>query len=208
MIWNFEDGVEEDVNPRRFVIRVRGFGKGRRYRIVHYRIDGEHSNAYRAWSDLGKPPQPDMEQVRVIRERENLQLAAPVAGIDMRDPLPIALELPDHAVSLVVLVPESRKAPQPPSWISGERETGASGRAQIFLAWNPSPEPDFLHYRLWGKYPGEKEYRNVWDHSSFNTAVFLDTEATKAGIYHYRLQAVNASNVASAYSGGLTVRVS
>jgi xylan 1,4-beta-xylosidase len=208
MIWNFEDGIDDEVNPRRFSLRIRKHGFSGRYRLMHFRIDSGHSNAYRTWALLGKPAEPDAEQIRALREHENLEPAAPVAEIEMEDPLKIAIELPMHGVTLLQLVPENGKAPKRPSWIKGLIEKGAGGGLQIFLKWTPSSEPDFFHYRLWRRRPGEKEFQLLRDHGSLNTAVFVDTDVGKTGIYQYRVQAVNASDRSSRYSEELAVRVS
>lgn len=208
MVWNFEDGIDDGVNPRRFVLRIRRHGRSGRYRLIHFRIDAEHSSAYHAWSQLGRPSRPDGGQIASIREEESLELAAPVTDILMNDPLSIPLELPGHAVSLLVLVPENTRPPKTPSWIKAEVETGAWGGPQVFLKWEPNAEPDFVHYRLWRKGSGEKEFRIVWDHSSFNTAVFVDAGVAAGQSYRYRLQAENASNAASACSEELAIAVS
>jgi beta-xylosidase len=208
MVWNFEDGLEDDINSRRFVLHIWGHGKTGRYRLVHFRIDGEHSNAYRMWSDMGKPLQPDAEQVRSIRQRENLELAAPVADIEMTEPLSLSLELPMHGVSLLQLVRENRKAPRSPSWIQGLQESDSRGRAQVYLKWIPNAETDFLHYRLWRKRAEENEYTLLCGSSSLNTSIYTDTDVRRANTYYYRLQAVNASGESSSYSEELAVAVS
>ena len=176
--------------------------------MLHYRIDGNHSNAYRVWSEQGKPPRPDRDQIRLLRENENLELAAPVADIEMGTSLSIPVEIPMHGVSLLQLLPENKEAPKSPAWIHGLSETGALGKPQVFLKWKPNSEPDFLHYRLWGKRSQTDEFEIISETTSFNTAVHIDMGVENGNTYHYRLQAVIASGVASSYSEELAVSVS
>jgi len=207
MIWNFEDGIEDGINPRRFKLEIKGCTYSGSYKMLHYRIDGNHSNAYRVWSEQGKPPRPDQDQIRLLREKESLELAAPVADIEMGTSLSIPVEIPMHGVSLLQLLPENKEAPKSPAWIKGLSETGALGKPQVFLKWKPNSEPDFLHYRLWGKRSQTDEFELIYDTSSFNTAVHIELEVENGNTYHYRLQAVNASGVASSYSEELAVSV-
>jgi hypothetical protein len=175
---------------------------------MHFRIDGEHSNAYRVWLESGAPSEPDVGQIRALREREGLELDAGLQEIEMNDSLSLPIVLPMHGVSLLQLVPENTKPPKKPSWIRAEVETGARGDPQIFLNWKPSSEPDFFHYRLWRKQAREGDYQPLWDDDSFNIAIFVDLKVDKRQTYHYRLQAVNASNVVSPYSEELVITVS
>jgi hypothetical protein len=106
------------------------------------------------------------------------------------------------------LVPENKEAPKSPSWNKGLSETGALGELQVFLKWKPNSELDFLHYRLWRKRTQKDEFEIICDNSSFNTAVYIDMEVENENTCHYRLQAVNASGVASSYSEELTLSIS
>jgi xylan 1,4-beta-xylosidase len=208
MIWNFEDGLEDEVNPRRFILRIRGYASSGSYRLIHFRIDSRHSTAYRVWSELGKPAEPEREQIRAIREKENLELAAPVAKIEVTDPLSIPLELPMHGVSLLLLVPENRKPPQTPSWIKGEQEFDCRRNPQVFLKWMPNSEVDFLHYRLWRKNTEADEEFILCKSCSLNTSLYTDSQVLAGNTYRYRIEAVNANGVSSGYSEELVVSVS
>ena len=74
-------------------------------RLTHYRIDGQHSNAYTAWLGLGSPREPDDAQVAALRQAGALGTLA-----DSPASVPVAagrsvlsLALPRQAVSLLVL---------------------------------------------------------------------------------------------------------
>ncbi|MEO8395668.1 MAG: beta-xylosidase, partial [Chloroflexota bacterium] len=72
--------------------------------ITHYRIDGEHSNAYAEWLRQGKPIYPTPEQRAVIRAREGLEmLEAPHGGALSEGKITVKFRLPVHGVSLILL---------------------------------------------------------------------------------------------------------
>ncbi len=210
MAWNFEDGIEDGVNPRRLRILL-GPGpaeearKDRPWRLVHYRIDAEHSSAYGAWAALGKPPRPTAAQVRQLREREGLELAEPVREVLPREELSLCVDLPLHAVSLLLLVPHNPAAPAPPQWVRGTAESGESG-PRVFLKWRPSPEPDFLHYRL-RRRTGAGRPEPLCQRVSLNTSVYTDAEVRPGERYSYAVEAVNASGAVSTPSPELRVAV-
>jgi xylan 1,4-beta-xylosidase len=72
--------------------------------LRHYRIDGEHSNAYTAWLAMGSPQKPTAEQYA------KLEAAGRLATLGDPAPLPlengsavVRLTLPRQAVSLLVI---------------------------------------------------------------------------------------------------------
>jgi len=228
MVWNFEDGMEDGINTRELKVRLdglpapgedpgragdRGKEKTSRYRLVHYRIDADHSSAYRAWRAIGSPPRPDAEQIRSIRAAEGLELAEPVREVHLGTSLELTVTLPLHGVSLLLLVPENGRAPEPPEWIRAAAETGAPGNPQVFLKWRPAAEPDFLHYVLWrrelgggdGGSDGAEPLRIAGD-PSLNTAVYVDSTVQAGREYGYRLQAVGASGAVSEHSAEIAVK--
>lgn len=206
MLWNFEDGADDEVNPRSFRVRLRGLPPSAAYKLVQYRIDRRHSNPWAVWASQGRPARPDRRQIRALRQAEGLELCGPVQELRVSGPLTLRVDLPMHAVALLLLVPENRRPPRPPEWVHGLPETGAAGGAQVFLRWSPSREPDFLHYRLWRRETGETEDSLLEAGSSLNTAVYTDMDVRQGRRYEYRVQAVNASGAASRLSEPLEVR--
>lgn len=205
IVWNFEDGSDDTVNARRFRLRLSGIRSSGAYRLIHYRIDHNHSNSYARWCSLGKPDRPTVGQIRALREAEDLELAGPVEDIQLHDGLTFTVDLPMHAVSLLKLVPAGSRAPGRPVWLKGESETGVRGNRQVFLAWRPSPEADFLHYRVWRKAEPETEPRCLNEQRA--TALYVDMDVEPGKNYIYALQAANASGRVSAYSDELEVFV-
>ena len=74
------------------------------YRLRHYRIDAEHSNAHTRWQALGSPQDPTDEQLAEIRSRQGLEeyeparLVHPSAG-----QVSLELQLPLPSASLLIL---------------------------------------------------------------------------------------------------------
>ena len=204
MAWNFEDGMDEEVNARRINVTVANLPFSGDYHLIHYRIDATHSNAYAAWKAIGKPAQPSIEQIKTLREREGLALFEPVKAIHLEGEFSANLDLPMHAVSLLLLVPHNTSPPATPDWIKGEAERGFNGNPQIFLKWRANTEKDFLHYQLW-RQQDDSGFDLLAD--EFNIGVFTDMHVSGGSAYTYKLQAVNASGQQSDFSAALRVAV-
>jgi len=207
MVWNFEDGMDDDVNPRTINLEIKNIAFTGKYNLIHYRIDEKHSNSYNIWRNAGKPITPSTEQIKMIREREGLELYEPVKSVIMCTELSFNLDMPMHSVSLLLLTPESTKKPDRPEFIKGESEQGYTRHIQVFLKWKPNTEDDFLYYKMWKKKQGEGEFTLISDNISLNTAVFIDLDVEKNRKYIYKVQAVNASMLESDYSDVIEVLV-
>ena len=72
--------------------------------LRHYRIDEEHSNAYRVWQRMGSPQKPTEEQKRELDSRCGLEEFHPPRRMRLDDGyLKLEFELPIRAISLFVL---------------------------------------------------------------------------------------------------------
>ncbi|MCI8624220.1 MAG: hypothetical protein HFG26_11250 [Provencibacterium sp.] len=197
LVWNFEDGLTEAVGRRSLRLRLEQTGLAGSCRLIEYRIDARHSNANSAWHDLGAPACPDAGQIAKLRTAADLEPAAEVKALQLEDsPLEIELELPPHAVSLLLLAPENPSAPAPVSGVRAEAEEGFAGNPQVFLKWKPSPEPDFFHYRILRRKNGG-EWEVLSDRPSLNTATYVDMDAERGVRYTYRVDALNLSGAVS-----------
>jgi xylan 1,4-beta-xylosidase len=77
---------------------------GSAWRVEHYRIDAEHSNAYAEWLRQGSPMYPSGEQRAQIKSRAGLELLEPACLLSSADiPLKLNFPLPVRAVSLLVI---------------------------------------------------------------------------------------------------------
>lgn len=207
MVWNFEDGIYDDINPRRINLIINNIPFKGTYRLLHYRIDADNSNSYGMWKSMGKPDKPAFEQIKEIRKREGLELYEEVKSLQMEESLSFTVDLPMHAVSLFILVPENDEKPARPIIIKANAERGFSQNPQVFLKWKPSEEFDFFYYRIFRKRDDESEFAIISDTPSVNTAVFIDMDVEKEHRYTYKVQTVNASMAHSDHSDEIEVQV-
>jgi len=199
MVWNFEDGMDDDVNERTFQIDISNLPFSGDYTLLHYRIDCKHSSAYAVWKELGFPKEPTVEQIKKIRENENLTLFEPVTSLSLEESHSFGITLPMHAVTLLLLVPSNSSAPRVPAWKKAVSEKGYNGNAQVFLKWKPNEEKDFLCYTIERK-EGSGNYEQIVSDTKCNTAVYTDMSVKKGSRYTYRIRSVNASVIASEWS--------
>ena len=74
------------------------------YKITHYRIDRDHSNACTEWEHQGCPDWPRDSQYDAIKARANLELLEPVHVIPVLDgKLKLNFDMPVKSVSLIVV---------------------------------------------------------------------------------------------------------
>lgn len=88
-------------------LHVRGLKPGQ-YRLSHYRIDGDHSNAHTVWQSEGRPKYPQGAQYETIKSAGALQELEPervldVAGSDDEAGATLRFSMPAHAISLLTL---------------------------------------------------------------------------------------------------------
>ena len=71
-------------------------------RVVHYRIDQAHSNAYAEWINQGRPIYPDQRQYESISARSGLEKLEPDETVEVEDGiLTLTFPMPTHAISMV-----------------------------------------------------------------------------------------------------------
>ena len=85
MVWHYHDdmipGPDADVR-----LTLTGAPVGARTAHVrHFRIDGDHSNAYAAWLKMGSPQEPSPEQYAALEAAGQLQELEPPHDIDLVD---------------------------------------------------------------------------------------------------------------------------
>jgi xylan 1,4-beta-xylosidase len=104
LVWHYHD---DDVSgPNALVqLRIEHAALGSDPRLEHYRVDGEHGNAYAAWQRWGSPAEPSAEQ-RALLERASELVRLPAEATRVQaDSQGVELEfcLPRQGVSLIVL---------------------------------------------------------------------------------------------------------
>lgn len=104
MVWNYHDNdrTAEDAAP--VDVTITGVPAGQ-IRIIEYRIDRDHSNAYEVWKKMGSPQNPTMSQIKELENAGQLKTMGKertkrvTAGNVI-----IPLLLPRQAVSLLSVV--------------------------------------------------------------------------------------------------------
>jgi len=110
ILWNYHDDmVDSPPASVRLTVQIPD-NNAARARIVHYRIDDTHSNAYTRWLELSSPqnPTPDMlAQLRAAGDPSTglgtgLELLEPIRYYDVHDgKVESTFSLPRYAVSLI-----------------------------------------------------------------------------------------------------------
>ena len=104
LAWHYHDddvpGPAADIS-----LAVEGLGlKQGKAKLQHFRIDGEHSNAYTVWQGMGSPPKPSAAQQAQMEKASELAMLPGHSGVDVADGRAmIRFTLPRQGVSLIVL---------------------------------------------------------------------------------------------------------
>ncbi len=78
--------------------------------LEHFRIDGDHSNAFEAWKRMGSPSKPTPDQYATLERASDLTLIGSPRWLHPEGgKLTLRVNLPRQAVSLIVLDWESRR---------------------------------------------------------------------------------------------------
>jgi xylan 1,4-beta-xylosidase len=83
--------------------------------LQHFRVDGQHSNAYGEWVRQGRPQDPSTLQVRQIKRRQGLERLEPPRTLRVAADRSLGLRfpLPLHGTSLLVIEPARRRQRKP-----------------------------------------------------------------------------------------------
>lgn len=104
MIWNYQD---EDVKGPAAAINLQVSGlppSAKRVLLRHYRIDQDHSNAYRVWQQMGSPQQVLPGQYQKLEKAGQLQLLGSPHWIDEAGgSANLKFALPLQSISLIEL---------------------------------------------------------------------------------------------------------
>jgi xylan 1,4-beta-xylosidase len=101
-MWHYHD--DDVLGPEAMVeLSISGLpAASRRAKCQHFRIDDDHSNAFRAWQRIGSPQQPTPQQYRRLEEAGRLAtIPAPQNSSVSDGSVNVSLRLPRQAVSLL-----------------------------------------------------------------------------------------------------------
>jgi xylan 1,4-beta-xylosidase len=104
LVWHYHD---DDVAAPAAAVELSLSNLPLRFGTVrqrHFRIDGDHSNAFAAWQRMGSPQQPTPAQYVQLEKAGQLAALAPAESIRVKDGrASIQFTLPRQGVSLLVL---------------------------------------------------------------------------------------------------------
>jgi xylan 1,4-beta-xylosidase len=104
MAVNFEEPFDY-ADELAVALNLDGLADGH-WRVRHYRIDRDHSNAHTVWLGLGRPIPPDDDQLAAIQARMGLETFEPdFTPSASEGSIELRTTLPPRAVSLWVLTP-------------------------------------------------------------------------------------------------------
>ncbi len=100
MVWNYHDD-DLPAPAAEIALTIEGARPGRPT-VTHYRVDGQHSNAYEAWKNMGSPQPPDARQYAALEKAGHLQTLGRAERRRVeKGRLHLTFALPRQGVSLV-----------------------------------------------------------------------------------------------------------
>jgi xylan 1,4-beta-xylosidase len=103
LVWNYHDD-DLPAPAAEVELTIAGLPPGRPM-LSHYRIDGDHGNAYTLWKKMGSPQPPAAAQQRELERVGELQVLEAPRRVEIKDGrMKLAFTLPRQGVSLVRLV--------------------------------------------------------------------------------------------------------
>jgi len=101
LLWNYHDD-DTPANPAPVHLEVANL-PGKRVSAAIFRMDGDHSNAFAIWKDMGSPQQPTPAQQKQLEESAGLQRDAPRTLAVTNKAAALDFSLPRQGVYLVKL---------------------------------------------------------------------------------------------------------
>ncbi len=189
MIWNFDDDQRAQLDHI-VHLRLENLPLPKKWvKLLKYRIDSIHSNAYAVWEQRGKPLPPDRKDIKKIREHQNLKLVEPVKELMVgKDGIDLEVTLPAHGICLLVLqVLEG--LPNPEGKLKVWSETDIYGNPYVFLKWDYIESDYMSHYLV------HREDKNgisitYGENKFITTSTFVDMELDRGEEYSYSITTV------------------
>jgi xylan 1,4-beta-xylosidase len=102
LLWSYHD-VEEKATNSPTMVKVSGIPASVKHVLVmHYRIDGTHSNAYTIWKSMGSPQHPTSIEYAELKNREGLELLDSPSWMDVKSgTLEVRTIMPPESISLL-----------------------------------------------------------------------------------------------------------
>jgi xylan 1,4-beta-xylosidase len=112
LVWHQTDPWWEE-DEAAVSLAIEGLPFGGLVAVRHWRIDGQHSNAYAEWRRQGSPEDPSPAQIARLRSRQGLEFLAPPArhAVGGDGTLTLRFTLRLHGVSLLEVTPAESTGP-------------------------------------------------------------------------------------------------
>ncbi len=99
MLWNYHD-VDKKGEFSKVSIDITGITSSSA-KLIHYRIDDEHSNSYELWKKMGSPQNPTPAQIAALEKAGQLAMVNPPKKVSIsKGTLHVETDLPRQAVDL------------------------------------------------------------------------------------------------------------
>lgn len=195
MLWNFEDGLVENVNTREIALSLHTMEKGS-YHLLHFAIDSKTSNAYRQWEAMGMPESMTEDQVAQLRGSDGLELVdTKMVEVDGEETYSLSQVLRMHSVHLFLFVHTTLNRKQEEFPLSLEQEENSFGKKQVFLKWPYSSDPSFIGYNVYRQTDGGTP---CLLHKNVSCAYCYDSSVVEGSDYSYSVSALYADGMESA----------
>jgi len=103
-VWNYHDDDLSAPDGHVSLMIVGMSGGNSRVLVRHYRVDGDHSNAFTVWKVLGSPQHPTAQQYAQMERAGQLEeLGSPEWKALENGMVSLEFTLPRHGVSLIEL---------------------------------------------------------------------------------------------------------
>lgn len=146
---------------RHATLRLRGLTSGT-WRLAQWRIDEDHGNPMAVWEAAGYPDDPSKDPRKAVwPDRPDLGLYAQMRAAqepvltELRDvavsragTLELSLDLPLHAVALLVLDRDPGAPPATPQGLRGELYPGRTPQQNLLLRWDCLGDRHLRGYRV------------------------------------------------------------
>ena len=102
MLWNYHD-VDKKGEFSKVSIDITGITSSSA-KLIHYRIDDDHSNSYELWKKMGSPQNPTPAQIAALEKAGQLAMVNPPKKVSIsKGVLKLETDLPRQAVDLFQL---------------------------------------------------------------------------------------------------------
>ncbi len=102
MLWNYHD-VDKKGEFSKVSIDITGITSSSA-KLIHYRIDDDHSNSYELWKKMGSPQNPTPAQIAALEKAGQLAMVKPPKKVSIsKGTLHVETDLPRQAVDLFQL---------------------------------------------------------------------------------------------------------